>query len=236
MRKIGRFLSREEDYCSKHTDKSSIISFLAQVHRREAPLYVVLFYLQSQSGNDLFGHLGGGCIKGTDNSIIVDKGKMLERWPEYIEELSHDNRGGKPEINTAIDGTTILPFEVRTAMKKMKNNKTPGPDGTATEMMKALDDSGVEIITELAHHMYDSGKIPDNLSRFIFIMIPERPGAIECELHRTISFMSHITNPILMVIMVGIRSVVRARNFERTVWFCSRCRAQEMQFSLPEFK
>ena len=59
-----------------------------------------------------------GCIKRKDNSIIMDKDKILERWSEYIEELFDDNRGGIPEIHKNIEGPPILPFEVPTALKK----------------------------------------------------------------------------------------------------------------------
>ncbi|GFO41248.1 craniofacial development protein 2 [Plakobranchus ocellatus] len=39
----------------------------------------------------------------------------------------------------------------------------------------------------------ERGLIPTDLSKSIFIALPKKPGATECELHRTISLMSHIT-------------------------------------------
>ena len=53
----------------------------------------------------------------------------------------------------------------------MRNNIAPGPDGIKTEMIKALDDFGIEKITNLAKEIYDNGKIPEDLSRSVFIMI-----------------------------------------------------------------
>ena len=41
-------------------------------------------------------------------------------------------------------------------------------------------------------HIYDSGEIPSDLSKYIFIALPKKPGATECESHRTISLLSHI--------------------------------------------
>ena len=40
-------------------------------------------------------------------------------------------------------------------------------------------------------------------------MIPKKPGAIECELHRTISLMSHAIKLIRRIIMTRIRRVIR---------------------------
>ena len=51
----------------------------------------------------------------------------------------------------------------------------------------------------------ESGDIPTDLSKSIFIAIPKKPGATECEMHRTISLMSHITKVILRVIMMRVR-------------------------------
>ena len=83
------------------------------------------------------------------------------------------NRGGIPEIHKTIDGPLIVPFEVRAATKKMRSNKAPGPDRITTEIKKVLDDFGIEQITKLAKEMHDNGKIPEDLSRSISIVIPK---------------------------------------------------------------
>ena len=87
----------------------------------------------------------------------------------------------------------------------MKGNKARGPDGIVIEMIKTLDDFGIEKLTIMANEIYDTGKIPQDLNKSIFIALPKKPGTIECELHRTISLMSHITKFILRVIMMRVR-------------------------------
>ena len=146
-----------------------------------------------------------GCIRSKDGTIITEKDDILERWTEYIEELFRDNRGGKPEIRKNIDGPKILQSEIRAAVSRMKGNKARGPDGIVIEMIKALDDFGIEKLTIMTNEIYDTGKIPQDLSKSIFIALPKKPGTIECELHRTISIMSHITKVILRVIMKRAR-------------------------------
>ena len=74
-----------------------------------------------------------------------------------------------------------------------------------TGSIKALDDFGIEKLTIMANEIYDTGKIPQDLSKSIFIALPKKPGTIECELHRTIRPMSHITKVILRVIMMRVR-------------------------------
>ena len=65
--------------------------------------------------------------------------------------------------------------------------------------MEALEEFGVDEITENLNNIYESGQIPEDLSKSIFIALPEKAGAIECQLHRTISLMSHLTKILLRI-------------------------------------
>ncbi|XP_047494947.1 uncharacterized protein LOC125043038 [Penaeus chinensis] len=150
-----------------------------------------------------------GCLRAKDGTIILEKEKILERWTEYIQELFHDNRREKPLIEKNMDGPQILKSEVRAAVGKMRKNKAAGPDEIVTEMVTAMEDFGIEKLTEVINDIYDSGEIPKELSKSIFIALPKKPGAIEYELHRTISLKSHIIKNILRVIMARSRSRTR---------------------------
>lgn len=87
----------------------------------------------------------------------------------------------------------------------MKHGKAAGPDEIVIEMIQALDELGVDYLTKIANVIYDSGKIPQDLCKSVFIAIPKKHGAVKCELHRTISIMSHIIKVILRVIMERVR-------------------------------
>ena len=69
-------------------------------------------------------------------------------------------------------------------------------------MINALEEFGIEKLTDMINEIYEKGEIPRDLSRLIFIALPKRPGAIECELHHTISLKSHIIKIILRIIML----------------------------------
>ena len=142
-----------------------------------------------------------GCIRAKDGTIIVKKEDVMNRWTEYIKELFQDNRGGKPIIRKPMDGPTILKSEVKAAISKIKRNKAKGPDGIVIEMIQALDDLGIESVTNIANRIYDTGEIPDDLTKSVFIALPKKAGTIECELHRTISLMSHIIKIILHILL-----------------------------------
>ena len=63
----------------------------------------------------------------------------------------------------------------------------------SVELLDALEEHGIVKITTLLKKIFDSGQVPPDFSNFIFIALPKKPEGRECELHRTISLMSHIT-------------------------------------------
>ena len=111
-----------------------------------------------------------------------------------------------PSFPDLIEGPNILKSEVRTAIKMMRKNKAAGPDGVVIEMIEALEEYGVEKLTEIINKIYDDGKFPEDLSKSIFITLPKKPGAVDCEQHHTISLMSHVTKIILRVLLLRLRS------------------------------
>ena len=64
-------------------------------------------------------------------------------------------------------------------------------------------------LTKLLNSIYDSGKIPKDLAKSVFITLPKIPGTIDCELYRTISLMSHLTKVLLRIIMTRMRKSLR---------------------------
>ena len=76
-------------------------------------------------------------------------------------------------------------------------------------MIIALEEFGIEQFPKFANKVYDAGKFPDELSKSIIIALSKVNGATECDLHRTISLVSHVTNSILRFILLRARNKVR---------------------------
>jgi len=92
-------------------------------------------------------------------------------------------------------------------------------DEIAIEMIIALDELGIEKVTELANIMYESGNIPDDLCKSIFIALPKKSDTIECEPHRTIGLMSRVTKLILRVLLARARRKIREHIAEEQYGF-----------------
>ena len=110
-------------------------------------------------------------VKSEDGTLITEEQEIRERWTEYTEELFHDDRQEKPVIRKNMEGPKIKESEVKEAIRKTKRNKAAGPDEITTEMIVALDDFGIEKMTQVANQIYDSGTIPEDLSKSIFVAL-----------------------------------------------------------------
>ncbi|RUS77743.1 hypothetical protein EGW08_014502 [Elysia chlorotica] len=110
--------------------------------------------------------------------------------------------------------------------------KATGPDNISVELLEALDDYGMDKITSLLNEIYETGQIPADITKSIFIALPKKPGATECELHRTISLMSHMTKLhrtislmshmtkiLLRIIMKGVRNKIKPEIAEEQCGF-----------------
>ena len=68
-----------------------------------------------------------------------------------------------------------------------------------SEIIKALDETGVKIIHKLVNDIYKTGVIPTSMNESLFIRLPKKPKATE---YRTLSLMSHVLKVILKVILL----------------------------------
>lgn len=143
-------------------------------------------------------------VKDPQGNIIMDQDKVLKTWEEYVRKLYDDIREIRPETEIEIEGRLqgppIIKEEVRKAIKGMKKGKAVGEDNISVEMIEALDKFGIERVTRLANLIYDTGYIPQKMRESIFITIPKKEGAMECEKHRTICIMSQLGKILLSII------------------------------------
>ena len=144
---------------------------------------------------------GSSCIKDKNGDMLFEKDQVAERWVEYISELYADDNRPEKEIITEIEGPEILQSEVENAIKKLKSGKAPGIDEIRGEELKALDSTGIQIITELCNEIYNNGYVPRDLRHSLYIKIPKKSKTTECTEHRTISLMSHAIKVILQIII-----------------------------------
>ncbi|XP_076348049.1 uncharacterized protein LOC143245575 [Tachypleus tridentatus] len=104
-------------------------------------------------------------------------------------------------------------------MKKIHKGKAAGPDDIPIELLLALKEVGIQEVTKLLNTIYDMGEIPEDLKKTVFIPLPKKPGTTDCEQHRIISLMSHLTKVLLRVFMSRMRNKMRPEIFDTQFGF-----------------
>uniref|UniRef100_A0A0L8G2A1 Carbonic anhydrase n=1 Tax=Octopus bimaculoides TaxID=37653 RepID=A0A0L8G2A1_OCTBM len=73
----------------------------------------------------------------------------------------------------------ITAAEIKQATDKIKSGKAAGNNNIAFELVNALGSFGVEKLTEIANHVYNSGDVPEEMLESIFITLPKKSGTID---------------------------------------------------------
>ena len=147
------------------------------------------------------------CIKSSTGEILYEPEDVARRWSEYLGQLFNDFRTNEEFTSlNALSGSPIAKDKIRSALHKSKTNKAAGPDEVVTEMLEALGDTGVNIMHSLVNKIYDSGEIPNDMLKSVFIALPKKPNTLDCDQHRTISLMSHTLKLLLKIVLERCRS------------------------------
>ena len=75
-------------------------------------------------------------------------------------------------------------------------------------MIEAAGEFRIEKLPELTNRIYDKSDIPDKMMENLFIIIPKKPGKVECKDHRIIARMSQVEKVILRVIDRRIKRMI----------------------------
>ena len=147
---------------------------------------------------------GPGIIMDSNDNIITETDKKLTRWKQSMEEIFGDENVDTVPAVTGEEGPIITQEEVESAIKRLKNNKAPGPDQIHGEVLKLLDPEQIKLLTNLFNKIYTGGQIPNDWLMSTFIPLPKKANATKCSDHRIISLMSHILKAFLNIIQTRI--------------------------------
>ncbi|KAK9871609.1 hypothetical protein WA026_012988 [Henosepilachna vigintioctopunctata] len=100
----------------------------------------------------------------------------------------------------------ILRTEVQRAIIRLKNKKAPGVDGITAEVLKAMGETGVDLIHMICKQIWNTGKWPDEWCNSIFVPIFKKGSPLECSNYRTIALIPHASKILLTIINERLKS------------------------------
>jgi hypothetical protein len=104
---------------------------------------------------------------------------------------------GKPSI-----------LELRAAIKRLKRNKTPGPDGIPNEAFKGMDEINLQRLLELIHIWWEEEYIPDEVLEANVALIFKSGDSSDCGNYRPISLLNTINKLVARIIVVRLQEVL----------------------------
>ena len=91
------------------------------------------------------------------------------RLAKYIRELLEDNRKDFNIRKRNFAALPIMKGEIKEAIRKMKLGKAIGPNSISVELLGAFEGYGNNKTTTILSEIYDTGHIPENISKSIII-------------------------------------------------------------------
>ena len=121
-------------------------------------------------------------MKDKEGSVLTDENQIRERWKVYYETLLNEEN---PRMVTG-DGTPnqgmtteVTRTEVEKALRKMKNEKSPGPDEIPVEEWKCLGREGIDKLTELMQKIWREERMPEDWRNSVITPIYKEKGDIQ---------------------------------------------------------
>ena len=172
-------------------------------------------------------------IKAKDGTLLTETKEIKERWKEFTEELyCNTDKNPHPTIVTpsGSEEPSILLEEVEAALRKIKNNKSPGIDGIPAELLKASGEAGLKALLELCNKIWTTGVWPEDWITSVFITLPKKGDLGNCDNYRTISLISHASKILLYIILNRLQQKVDMEIPEEQAGF-RKGRGQEIKSS-----
>ena len=105
-------------------------------------------------------------IKDKQGKSLQERGEILERWAEYVEDLYKDKERGEANRGEPTKEVySISVEEIKEIIKNLPKEKAYGDDNIPAELLQCLREEGIEITSKLINKIYNSGCIPQDFCK-----------------------------------------------------------------------
>lgn len=134
-------------------------------------------------------------IRARTGDLIVRKELVLERWREHFDLLLNGSVDPCPGTQDFLvdDGMEIEPptlQDVNDALKRLKNNKSPGPDGIPAELLKHAGSEVAKVLHRIVLSVWSSEVLPIEWMEGALIPLHKKGDKLLCENYRGITLLN----------------------------------------------
>ena len=127
--------------------------------------------------------------------MLTDGEKIKERWREYYTTLlNKENQRDELEDTPPVEGPIeeLTRKEIKDAIKAMKKRKAAGCSGVSADMIKILEESGVDTMVDIIGTVWEAEEMPEDWKQSEIVPIYKRKGdPLECGNYRGIKLLEH---------------------------------------------
>ncbi|WP_333764848.1 RNA-directed DNA polymerase, partial [Streptomyces sp. IBSBF 2390] len=152
------------------------------------------FYQQVKRQREGYTPTTAFCNDSSGNLLVNDE-DILARWREYFSDLLGGNT-----INTSVNNNISTENtvdveapsveEIKAAIRKLKNNKSPGSDGIPAELLKHAGEHFVEHLHLLFQQIWSNLTMPSEWSLSMITPVYKKGDKKECKNYRGISVLN----------------------------------------------
>jgi hypothetical protein len=131
-------------------------------------------------------------VRDENGKVLMNNTEIVQRWTRYCSELYKEQLDQNTteilikelkEISPPCrdNNNDILKEEVERAVRRLKNNKSPGIDNITGEMIKNGGEMVVKEIHELCNMAWKEGKAPDEFKKSVLVTLHKKGSAMDCK-------------------------------------------------------
>ena len=153
-------------------------------------------------------------VKSKSGAVLTTEDSQLKRWAEHFREvLNRPEPEERPDIPaTACDPRiridTPSKQEIREAVKRLKANKAPGPDGIPPEAFKADISTTVEALHKVFTNIWEKEDIPTEWKTGHLVKLPKKGDLGNCNNWRGITLLVIASKVLTRVILARIKDSI----------------------------
>ena len=153
-------------------------------------------------------------VKDKDGKVLTNLNEQMERWNEYFVNVLNRPEPDQPvivepagvDLNIKIDN--IKKYEVKKAIKSLKNGKSAGIDEIPPEVFKSGGNDIIEYMYKLLNKIWQEEKIPTEWLKGLLVKLPKKGDLGLCENWRGITLLSVASKILCRIILSRIKDAI----------------------------
>ncbi|KAI5737941.1 hypothetical protein M8J77_000982 [Diaphorina citri] len=149
-------------------------------------------------------------IKDKNGTILTGNESIRERWAEYFKELLNVEQEQQTEEITPetaeVEDEPPTMQEIENAIKRLKNNKTPGSDEITSELLKKGGSTIKEELHKLITKCWKEEIIPNKWKEVIIIPLHKKNDPTDCNNYRGIALLNTAYKVLSLILLSRIEA------------------------------